>query len=63
MRNLGLVLIVLGILAIVFGLFGVGGARLGVNSLSLLGIILAVGGFLLYRRNRTKEVPGPQLRR
>jgi LPXTG-motif cell wall-anchored protein len=58
MRNLGLVLIVLGILAIVFGLFGVGGARLGVNSLSLLGIILAVGGFLLYRRNRTKEVPG-----
>jgi hypothetical protein len=52
------VLIVLGILAIVFGIFGVGGAQLGVNSLALLGIILAVAGFVLYRRNRVKEAPG-----
>jgi LPXTG-motif cell wall-anchored protein len=58
MKHVGLVLIVLGILAIVFGLFGIGGARLGVNALSLLGIILAVGGFLLYRRNRAREAPG-----
>ena len=57
MRSLGLALIVLGIISIVLGLFGVGGGDYGFRSLTFVGVVMAVGGFLLYRRNRTREVP------
>ena len=58
MKNLGLALILLGLLAIILAFFGVGGARYGMSSLAILGIIMAVCGFLLYRRNRAKEASG-----
>jgi hypothetical protein len=58
MKNVGLALIVLGIVAVVIGFFRVGGAQFGVNSLFLVGIIMAACGFLLYRRNRAKEASG-----
>ena len=56
MKIFGLVLIVLGILSIVLGLFGVGGGGFSFKSLAFMGVVMAVGGFLLYRRHR--EAPG-----
>jgi len=58
MKGFGLLLIIVGILAMILGIFGIGGSRFGVNSLALLGIIMAACGFLLYRRNRARELPG-----
>jgi hypothetical protein len=57
MRSLGLALIVLGIISIVLGLFGVGGGDYGFRSLTFVGVVMAVAGFLLYRRNRAREAP------
>ena len=58
MKSFGLVLIVLGLLSIVLGLLGVAGGGFNVKSLAFMGVVMAVGGFLLYRRHRGKEVPG-----
>ena len=58
MKSFGLALIVLGIIAIVLGLLGVGGGGYTLRSLTFVGVIMAVGGFLLYRRNRAKTVGG-----
>lgn len=54
MRNLGIVLIILGLVAIAMGFFGLGGFK----SLAILGVVMAGGGFLLYHRHRPKEVSG-----
>jgi len=56
MKSFGLVLIILGILSIVLGVFGVAGGGFSFRSLAFVGVVMAVGGFLLYRRHR--EVPG-----
>jgi hypothetical protein len=58
MKSFGLALIVLGIVAIVLGLFGVGGGGYTLKSLTFVGVVMAVGGFLLYRRNRAKTIRG-----
>jgi hypothetical protein len=57
MKSFGLALIVLGIVMIVLGLFGVGGGGYDIRSLTFAGVVMAVGGFLLYRRNRARELP------
>ena len=57
MKNVGLLLIVLGVVAIVLAFVGVGGGD-GVRSLPVVGVLMAAAGFVLYRRNRGKAVAG-----
>ena len=57
MKGFGIALIALGIVVIVLGLLGVGGGGYDVRSLTFVGVVMAVGGFLLYRRNRARELP------
>jgi hypothetical protein len=58
MKGLGFALMILGVVVIVLGLFGVGGGGYTIKSLTFVGVVMAVGGFLLYRHNRAKTVGG-----
>jgi len=58
MKGFGLLLIILGFLSIILAFFNIGGKAYGLSSLAVLGIIMVACGFLLYRRNRAKEISG-----
>jgi len=55
MKNLGLALIALGLLAAILKLVGAGGPA-ATAPLILLALVFAGGGFVLYRVNRRKEL-------
>jgi hypothetical protein len=54
MKNLGLVMIGLGVLAIILSLLAVPGQGRGV--LIVLAFVLVAGGWVLYRHNKKKEL-------
>jgi hypothetical protein len=54
MKNLGLVMIGLGVLAIILSLLGVPGLSRG--AVLVLGFVLVAGGWVLYRHNKKKEL-------
>jgi hypothetical protein len=58
MKNIGVVLIVLGLVVITLGFFNFGGVRFGLRIVPILGAFIVVGGFLLYRRNRGNQLSG-----
>jgi hypothetical protein len=54
MKNLGLAMIGLGVLAIILSLLGV--PYLGRGVVPVLAFVLAAGGWVLYRHNKKKEL-------
>jgi hypothetical protein len=54
MKNLGLVMIGLGVLAIILSFLGV--PYLSRGAVPVLGFVLVAGGWVLYRHNKKKEL-------
>ena len=55
MKTLGLVMIAVGVLAILLGIVGMTAQPKG--AVSIIGLVLLAGGWVLYRTSRRKEFP------